>query len=205
MGASWEEEPPTVVGAVAVLEEATVCLGFGAILTVKSLKKIEKSSELYGFWESLRALDAGLIEDDEQLKWIDCWKTRVSYRPFNGRDTQSVSRAQFEPDMRPTRHLRPRLEASNDIFAFQESRLNDNQELRLYGNQESRLYNNCEPLLYGSWESRLYNNWESRLNSSEVRVSTWALWQSCLWGPRSLTYKKYVPTSTISSTIHWQK
>ena len=34
---------------MAALEEATVCLGFGAILTVKSLNKIEKGLKLYGF------------------------------------------------------------------------------------------------------------------------------------------------------------
>ena len=66
MGASWEEEPLTAVGTAAALEEATVFLGFGAMSMVKIFKKIEKSLKLYGFLESLRALNADLIEDDEQ-------------------------------------------------------------------------------------------------------------------------------------------
>ena len=43
MGNSWEEETPMVVGAVAALEEATDSLGFGEILIVKSLKRLEKA------------------------------------------------------------------------------------------------------------------------------------------------------------------
>jgi len=42
MGVFWEEEPRTVVGAATMLEEATVYFDFGAISTVKSLKKTEK-------------------------------------------------------------------------------------------------------------------------------------------------------------------
>ena len=42
MGTSWEEEPPTMVGAAAVPEEAAVCLDFGAFITVKSLKRLKK-------------------------------------------------------------------------------------------------------------------------------------------------------------------
>ena len=49
MGTSWEEEPPIVVGAAATLKEAAVCLGFGAITTVKSLKKIEKIQSFMSF------------------------------------------------------------------------------------------------------------------------------------------------------------
>jgi len=37
------------VSAATTLEEAVVCLGFEAMSTVKILKKIEKSSELYQF------------------------------------------------------------------------------------------------------------------------------------------------------------
>ena len=48
MGAFLEEELPIVVGTVAALEEATICLGFGAILTVKSARKIEKSWTFMG-------------------------------------------------------------------------------------------------------------------------------------------------------------
>ena len=56
---------------MATPEEVATVFIFGAITMVKIFEKIEKSSELYEFWESLKALDAGLIEDDEQSKWID--------------------------------------------------------------------------------------------------------------------------------------
>ena len=45
MGAFWEEESPTVVGIAATLEEATVCLGFGAYLAGEIFDKIEKNLE----------------------------------------------------------------------------------------------------------------------------------------------------------------
>ena len=38
-----------VVGVAAVLEEAAICLGFGAITTVKSLKRLKKSRIFMGF------------------------------------------------------------------------------------------------------------------------------------------------------------
>jgi len=158
MGASWEEEPRTAVGTVTTLEEAAICWGFGSMSMVKILEKIEKSLEFYEFWESLRALDAGVIKDDEQSKWIDYWKTQVFYRPFNGWDMRHISQAQSEPDTQTTRGLRPHLEASIVIFAFREPRLN--------GNQESRLCSNQEPCFYGNLEPRLYNNWELHLNST---------------------------------------
>jgi len=37
------------VGTAAPLDEATICLAFGAISTVKIFEKIEKISKLYGF------------------------------------------------------------------------------------------------------------------------------------------------------------
>ena len=56
-----------MVGTATVLEEATVCLGFGAILTVKSLKKIGKGLKFYGFRKAQElCLNAGLIGRDEQ-------------------------------------------------------------------------------------------------------------------------------------------
>ena len=39
IGASCEEEPPMAVGAAAALEEEAIIFAFGAITTVKSLKK----------------------------------------------------------------------------------------------------------------------------------------------------------------------
>ena len=150
--------------------------------TIKIFKKIEKSLELYGFWESSRALDAGLIEHDEQSKWIDCWKTQVSYRPFNGWDTWRISRAQSEPDTRPMWCLHPHLEASNAIFAFWESRLNNNWK--------PCLYNNWELCLYSNWESRLYKNWELRLNFIEAHISTWSVCYNRIYEGCVLSYTK---------------
>jgi len=103
-------------------------------------KRLEKSSKLYRFWESTRELDASLVEDDEQSKWIDCWKTLVFYRHSNGRDTQRASWAQLEPDRRPKRHLHLHLEPSNTISCVPRAasqrgpRRNINQGSRLYIN-----------------------------------------------------------------------
>ena len=46
-------------------QRSSCLLGFWSHCNGEIFKKIEKSSELYVFWESLRALDVGLIEGDE--------------------------------------------------------------------------------------------------------------------------------------------
>jgi len=123
MRASWEGVPPIWVSAAAALEEESITFAFRAMCMVKSSKKIGKSLKLYRFRKAQELYsNASLNENDKQLKWIDCWKTRVFYRPFSGQDTWCASRAQSEPDMHPTWHPRLHLEPSNAIFAFQAKR-----------------------------------------------------------------------------------
>ena len=163
MGASWRGTLSIWGSTVAALEEEVTVFAFGAMIMVKIFEKIEKSSELYGFWESTRAFDASLVKDDEQLKWNDCWKTQIFYRPSNSQDMWFISRAPLEPDTHPEQRLHSCLEASNVIFMFQEPRLNSNQELRLFS-IESRI----------SWQLRItsQHHWSSHLRLISVTTAS---------------------------------
>ena len=107
MGASWEGAPHSRVSTVATLEEETIAFAFIACARLNLWKKLEKAWSFMGS-EKFKSfvLRRGFDSEIRTIKRIDCWKTWVFYRHFNGWDTRRISRAQFEQDTRPTRRSR---------------------------------------------------------------------------------------------------
>ena len=209
MGASWGGEPPIVVGAVATLEEAAVCLGFGAMCTVESLKKDWKSLKLYGFRKAQEfCSDVGLIGRDEQSNEL------TVERPgsFIGSSMTEIRGVYLELNLSKTRvqhttHVKVistsgNIQCNFRISSTTESRVSISIKSRVSTSTESRV---SKSRLNINWESHLYSDWESHPNFTEFTSALDQCSDRIYKGRAHSHAKKHVPTSSISSTVHWQK
>ena len=164
MGASWGGEPPMVVGVATTLEEAAVCLGLWTISPMKIFEKRLKKAWSFIVQESSRAL--------------------FSDAGLIGRDEQSIELNVERPGFfidnfkgRDTRRI---------------SRAKSGQDTRSNSDWESRFNNRLKI----ASQLHLGNAFQQGLPPSLKFASALVQCNSHIyiqWGPRSLTYKEYVP------------